>query len=1594
MSELTHRHQAPVDLIALATSIALVEEIRDFHTTPPKDRIAGRRRNFPELTTRTELEEAAITAYLKAVGTPVNRPGAPAKSSQISAAQGNLRSDTVDIRMTTRPPTMLGLLLSTRALSGSEAAADALRTAIAGARATPPSNRQDWQRLRETAGKAHSLLRIEQSFKQAARDAGIERTGMVSGARQQFRAEVLGAIKSESLIVPQATTRQHIATMIREHRQTMSGATTALATTRTEAQRQLQHQLSKVLQPPGRCDLAAAPTRTRLVNARSLLSGKLARAIDAGQQARQARYFSSTKPGGSMSALQRKIENLTLDLGNLTLAMQTLEVTERESPTSSPQRQQRLDAAVAVAADKLAAIADQDVVRLLNGDPGQQLHAMAIARSEQVSTRWRYTGPLVTAPAGAAQLKIGGTDSSVTTASLIRLFDAAPAHRVLVRADLNKPGIQRLIDHHQVPSEVPLFDTTNEQVRSTIDLSGTKGYYAAIDRSRTWPGRNIRPRALWNQLTASGRQLASAVLAHPVRLATVNSLMKRTRTARQQMQEDLFVARKMLAEGGYPEVTVPPAGTALTFWQRMKARGFGRSSFSSALGLPFMLSRQKTPAAINARKVIKPEDGSPSDNPAGLPALKGPVDLDQFNTSIVLPADHPVSGMLRKDYLPNLIRDPGLFPGESSPAEQDELKQQLQHVEQQLRQQAGKPASLQVTQEMSLIIRALSAACIHSGADAMPARHHAARALACLRNIDLTDSLRRPAAHRLPPSRASLGESFVEPDNGAFSESDHALAWRTAQMLAETPSGMALLSTLTRPVARPRSASVIEHETQMLKLFLNAGAALDAELAGTNLAGRPSPVPAALLAFAERSISQLQPGQNSVLVKALNAIPAHLRHSQQFTGNDLLEPIALDTHRHDWAIGAVRNGLTSDVAGSPFSRIEDRLMRKIAGKWVDLATSKPSTRWQRVNQRINPMRYKSPFNALNKTDGSFKNTTQGATLDRRHMRRASDIVEAMLARPALLAPSPGTELRTMVRLAFLRQWKTKRFPTLLEGDHFDPQQLAAMAASLLANPAMTATPDALKQMLETENKPYLPELLDQWREEAMTISGPPTSEQLDQYAVSIARVKGATAESRVGPVTRESLANSIANLIRDELELGAGFTLTNGGTVGVNTKGISEIILGAAGAWIARARLNLRMHRLRHAALEIKLSNTGLELRAGSHTIHSKTWGGGIFAGAKMNILNALKFRLGGSVDTGIGRDEEHFSGVVLRLPRGKNRVDDDPAVRTRFAEVVRRLLLRDDATEGSINAPGSDGASPLKNLLQQFSDLSVNLVGQSLGKTKHVKSNAELSARADIGEMTLGPVVAISPDSTMQSTTYKEAQGRMRVEKTTREIRHTVNLNARLVSGIPMDAIPGRGLVLSPPALTLGEMNTDVWKIGSAIKHTLAFRDGQIDPTSFVTETHSNLNGFIDDIINNLDVWCAARARNFYPDEYFGGPDRQRKAIDEEHRRISHFIDRARKRVAATQTFYGNLELKPVVAAEINRLLATSTMMARNGDTANSEKVLVYCQQRLLEKAAWEETNLVCRETVAEQVTRPFQAGLSVRAVSNVVTTNLLDVI
>ncbi|MEB0136377.1 hypothetical protein QN362_13625 [Actimicrobium sp. CCC2.4] len=1599
MTELISRHNAPVDLVALATSIALVEEIRGFHTTPPKDRVPGRKRNFPELTTRSALEEAAITAYLKAVGTPANQSGSPS----VTEDQSGLRSATADARRlqrdlkalscATRPPTMLGLLLSTREMSGSRAAAGALRTAIAEARMMPPVSRQDWQHLREAAGKAQSLLRVEQSFKHAARNAGVERTGMVGDARQKFRAGVLGAIKSESLVVQQATTRRHIAIMIGEYKRALHDATAIGANAAHAARRQLQHQLSKTLQPPVRRDRVLSPTSTRLVNAQALLAGKLARAIDVAQQARQACNFSSANPGESLSSLQRKIENLLLDLGNLTLAMQGLEVTERQSPTLSSDRQQHLDAAVATAADKLAAIADQDVIRLLNGNLQQQRHATATVRDDHIRSRWRYAGPLATASARPERIE-SYAGVSVNTGSLIRLFDSAPANRVLVRTDLNKLSIRQLLDHHQVPKEVPLFDATGDEVRDAIDLSRTRGYHARIDRSRTWVGTNSRPGALWNRLISSGHQLASSVLRHPVRLAYVNSLMKRTRTARRQMHEDLFVARKMLAQGGYTELTIPQSGTKSTFWQRMKARGFGRSSFSTALGLPFMLSRQKTPAAINARKVIKPEDGWPSDNPAGLPPLKGPVDLDQFNTSILLPADHPISGMLRKDYLLQLIRNPGLFPGDASATEHAQLMQQLQHVEQQLRPHADKQASPQVPQEMALLARALSAACVHTGAEAMPARRHAARALACLRNIDLTDSLRRPAAHRTPPSRASLGESFVAPDDGAFTESDHALAWRTAQMLAETPSGMALLTTLTRPVARSRSASVIEQETLMLKLFLTAGAALDAELKSTDLASKPSPVPAALLAYAERSISQLQPGQNSVLVKALNAIPAHLRHSEQFTDNDPLQPIAPDTHRHDWAIGVVRNGMTSDVAGSPFSCIEDRLIRKIAGKWVDLATSKATTRWQRVTQRINPLRYKSPFNAFNKTDGSFKNTTQGATLDRRHMRHASDIVEAILDRPAPSDPSQETALRTMVRLAFLRKWKTKRFPTLLEGDHFDQEQLEAIAASLAANPAVTANPVALKQMLETENKPYLPELLDQWMSEAITIGGAPTKEQQDRYAVSIARVKGATTECQVGPITRENLANNLANLVRDELELGAGITLTNGGTLGFGTKGMSATVLGILTAWTMRGRINFRMRRLRHAALEIKLSNSGVELRAGSQAINSKAAGIGFFSGVKANFLNLVRLRLGVGMDAEIGRENEHFSGVVLRLPRGHNGVEDEPAMRSRFAEVIRRLLLRDATNEVSVNAPGSDGASPLKNLLQQFSDLSVNLVGKSLGNTRHMQANTEAAAAAFIGPAAIGPTAAVTADRIVHRETYQEAQGRVRVERTTRETGHKINLNARLVSGIPMAPVPLTRSTFSPPATILGEVNTDVWKIGSAIKHTLVFQDGQIDPKSFAIETHRNLNGFIDDIVNNLDVWCAVRARKFYPDEYHGGPERQRKAIEEEHRRISHFIFRARNRVATTQTFYGNLELKPVIAAEINRLLATSTMMALNGDIENSKKIQTYCQLRLMEKVAWEETNLVCRETVAEQVIRPFQAGVSMRAVSNVVTTNLLDVI
>jgi hypothetical protein len=1324
------------------------------------------------------------------------------------------------------------------------------------------------------------------------------------------------------------------------------------------ARLELQHRLPGQLQRHVGNRAASSPTGQRISNALALLAEKISYTINASQQAIHATGPASALNPKTLLTLVQNTEDLLLDFGNLTLALHTLKATQDHQPPLASAREQQISAAVASATNKLKALTDPEVIRLLMGNTSAPFEGLATVRNTTPGHRWRTPRALARSdhpPAGDNVVSL-----VLPPVTVFPLFMTAPANRSLTKADINGLCLQQLLACNDVPQKLTLFDAPHNAIHYTVDLFAASRVRIRFGRNMTSFSPDGRDSALKPQWRSTSRQLACLALALPVRAVGTNGVLKESREARQHAHEN----------------------TPSSFWQRMMARGFGQSSFSKGLGMPFVLSRQKTRETINQRKIALPHEGAQQDNPAGLPPLRRHINLDQLGTAIDLPADHPISNMRKSDYLHTLSNDALLFPDAKNSDEHAQLMGQLHLVEQHLRDEPDQPTPLQMNQDGALLVRALSAACAATGGpNTQHAQLHAARALACLRKIDLAGSLCKPAFHRAPPSRA-------------FTDNDHALAWRTAQMLAKTPAGMQLLTKLTLQATATRHPSVIEQETQMLKLFLTAGAELDIELKAAGKTGVTSPTPAGLLSYAERRISQLQPGQNSVLVKAISAIPAHLRQCRQFAANAPFQPMAADPHRHDWAIGVLRNGMTTDVAGSPFCRIEDRLVRKIAGKWVDLATSETRTRWQRVMTGMSPLRHKYPFNAFKKTDGSFKNVTQGSTMDRRHMRHASEIVEALLERPASSAHASDDALRRLVRLAFLKEWKTKRIPTLLEGDQCDQQQLQAMADTLAATPGVTANKAKVSSMLQAENKRYLPELLDQWLMDTLELSGPATAEQMHQYAVSMARVKGATTAFRMGQMTRENLANSIADLIRDELELGAGLTLTNGGTVGASTKGISQLIVGALGGWIVRVSVFVRMHRLRHAALEFKLSSAGVELRAGSHTINSKTAGISTFFGLNVNALNILRCRVGGGVDTAIAVDKERFSGVVLRLPRGKNGIEEDPAVRARFAEVVRRLLLRDAGASSSINAPGSDGASPLKNLLQQFSDLSVNLVGQALGDVRHVEKNLEIAARAGIGAVALGPTAAISTDHTAHNERYIEEQGRVRIEKITQETRRAVNLNARAFSGFPMDRIPGGAVATLPPTLTLGDINTDIWGIGNIVKHNLIFQDGQIDPRSFVIEAYGHLNGFIDHIVAHLDVWCAARARKFFPAEYDGGPDRRQRVIDEEHRRISHFIARARERVATTQAFYSNLDIKPAVANDINRWMAMSIMMDLNGETENSEKIRTYCRLRLEEKASWEETNLLCRETVSEQISRPFQAGVTIRTVSNIVTTNLLDII
>jgi hypothetical protein len=1347
------------------------------------------------------------------------------------------------------------------------------------------------------------------------------------------------------------------------------------------------------------------PLGLRMDAARRLLRGKLARRIHEFQ-----RLGSGRDKRDARTECRAQIRQLIVDIANLDLAGAHLADAASEPDAACH------DGAARPAARVLEQVHDRDVRQLFNGTLEEQNIQLEQARLETAGELFRHRATYAAAAlpsvatgvtlAGAVAVVAAGNaagDTLPATSPALRSTQilnvnslstgaqvAGDRNTLLKRlqnslrqvvkdndaegvtatalpgpmlgevsdlgyyldGDLDEAMIARVLGMPHLPASLPI------EANSNVDLSLTEAFYDSFTSGDDAESRQAKKdleklrRSVY--ATSAWTSLASGIVR-----ARLDLIMRSTRNERTQLREDAREARALLSANDLPPIGNDPVTAPSTVRSRRLGRGFGVASWSRTAPLPFQRNIKKTPDAVAIRRAV-PDAPGPSDNPAGLrrltaTSMKG-LPGAVATTLLERPADYQT-----------LIGDAKLFPGQVSAAAQDEFETELALAEDVL---SGP--------DLTLLVRALSSACADN--NARPAMQYAARALACLRGINLIADV-----------------LDAHPDNPApagFNADDQALAWRCAQMLGGSPQGMAILHALTKHDDRERHPTVAAQDDLTLSLFLQAGRALVDETNRANPGKRPlSAVPVELFRTAGKQRADLTEGNNTVLVNALPVLQDHLRHNQAIDEKQRFVPIAPDPARADWTITMLRNGMTSDAPDSDFAAVEKRLQ-----KHVKRTTTRRSG--------VNSLKDKEPFNAFNLTTDTLRNLHHGPAGEVKQLKRATHAMQTMLAfniNAGQLGPllenrdSQDEALRTAIRSLLLQCWQASPGLSLLERRAIHGEQLDDIRDSLHAavrhdfhdkplqlQQHLLARIDAL---LARENQPVSVELLFTWMEQHIAsrfLPPPPEDEAnalIERFGMALDAAVGNREPGRIDTSDRAALAQSLKTMVQQDFHPGASLTATDGGAIGAGTKGLSQIPVAIASGGLLGMYLDLRARRRRQAEVTIKNPSTGPELLVYSSTGTAGKAGGGLFAGIRARLAGIAGTKVGVGADLGIGADRETAAGAVLRLGRYDGASEE--VLTGRFAQVLERFYLKEDSD-----------ASLLKDLMTEFPDLSVGRA-ESAATTAHVLGTVEGAAGLTLGDWTVGPAVSLNGDLATGATRYTEQQGIRRIERSTDSIyQASTAISGRLFGGNATNFASGTGLTVMPPTAELGGASANVWKKGHSFARELSFDEhGLLEDASNAVDTFANLKDYIQFINDNIDLLCESLARKFDPDSFTDAAPMERlHGLQKAHKKISEFSHRARQHVAPTQTFVISSSLKPEVRAAVNQHLVLVKALQDNGDAAGAQRLRDQCEAVLKQRSSWYPDDLLITETTSETSSRRIRLGLFAESASGLVITNRND--
>lgn len=981
----------------------------------------------------------------------------------------------------------------------------------------------------------------------------------------------------------------------------------------------------------------------------------------------------------------------------------------------------------------------------------------------------------------------------------------------------------------------------------------------------------------------------------------------------------------------------------------------------------------------------------------------------------------------------------------ASPAREDKAREILLRVLEEISEVLG------ISRATADTMRGIGMACVAEAALRACAGDPAAaaRALCCLRNIDPLASIRN--AEAMPDSVAEL--KIPCPELGAhgkdrrfrFNEDDLSFAWKIAQELEATPAGFAALKALTRNARAADGAhpSIERHDDEMLHAYLQASRAK---------CGENEPVSAAphRIAAPRGESSNVLDKAIDQIRRHLAASHAHCRDKP-----DMPFAYEVQPDEDEWALGFIRNGLYTDersVDGKPtaYAQIEGRL-NKVA-VWCERATSGKavaSTAWRTAAPYLMPGYRKSPFNAYNALEAEqglrqcgvgLENSAQGIVHDARAFREhiLGNLIKGLKScggiDGARLGTQPGgnprnlpqSSMDNLARLAILTETlkSAAPFTAHLHGNPPDTHTIdqarrhihswLAEGGGILAD----ETRASVETALSAARQPLTLDRLQEWADalpkstgrkagEASAHSTQPGTDRPDWKAFAIAaeQVRNGFGSPLPAPHFRKlgdtpdklGKIGEVVEEVAARMELGSKISFTSGGFVGAGAREATRLLGSIFSAGLLRPRVDASKIRKREAVLEMETSAGGSGIFVGTRRSLKAQGGGGIGVGPGFKLPGIAGLKAGASLDAFISKERPETRGVQLRLSRSQSGGmagdrDNSALLSHLFCTYVIKRTSSSLERDPAARAPGQDGDSTLKNLLQACPQLNVSLLRTTESQVR-TGISAAAGAYFNAGPLSIGPSVGICYEEERTRTLkWAEPQARLNVMKSGRGVKRTAALTGQIhaLRQIPEtartltgpDALPTRlkqatGGLLKAMCVTSEEIGS--W--GKAGNYTLVIENGEIGNGSRATVTHGDAESFIASVAPKLDRWAVCMAHRFQQDKMnaetdAGGVYRQ-EAYDRAYATLSAQLEDARTN-GNMQTRYTEIfELTDDALETANALRSAIALFERSG---RKEKAAAYSKKLdalIASDQAWMPYLLCTQRTTRREAAAELRFGL-----------------